>query len=136
MEQSGEWVMSADDLPSTLPGLGPKVHFEELEIQLRSSLGAEVERLGRESFIEMMHAQRERYEWFATQISPSISVEAHTRALIAGSRGPGATELALVSLSKSGDTTARAVLSTWQPPEHDLELSLFHQICLAEAFAD
>lgn len=134
MEQTGEWMMSADEFPSTLPGLGPTVEFEELEIRLEPGVSAEVERLGEDWFVEMMRAQRDRYRWFADKIKPMASVEAHAQALIRGARGPGAVELALVSLSLSDKTMARVVLNAWNPPEHDLELSLFHQICLAEAF--
>jgi hypothetical protein len=134
MEQTGELVMTADSFPNTLQGLGPTVEFEELELRLQPRLSAEVERRGEDWFIRMMRAQRERYEWFAARVSPMMSVDAHIQELVDNARGPGATELALVSLSVSGETMARAVLNAWQPPDHDLELSLFHQICLAEAF--
>lgn len=136
MERSRELTMNVDELPSTtLQGLGPKVDLEELEIRLQPKLCREVERLGEDWFLAMMHAQRERYEWFARRAGAEQSIDAHIQALLHGSRGPGATELALVSLSLSGETMARAVLNAWQPPEHDLELSVFHQICLAEAFS-
>ncbi|MGM0557210.1 MAG: hypothetical protein ACQEVA_12580 [Myxococcota bacterium] len=136
MGQTGELVITEDDLQSTLQGLGPTVEFEELELRLQPHLSGEVERRGEDWFVEIMRAQRERYEWFAAQVSPMISIEAHIQSLVDDSRGPGATELALVSLSISGETMARAVLNAWQPPEHDLELSLFHQICVAEAFRE
>ncbi len=136
MEQTGELLMNTTDSASTLPGLGPQVEFEELEIRLDPTVRAEVERRGQGWFVEMMHAQRERYAWFSSQVRAVDSVDAHVQTLVHDARGPGATELALVSLSVSGTTMARAVLNAWQPPEHDLELSLFHQICLAEAFSD
>ena len=134
MEQTGELVMNRNEAPGTIPGIGPKVDIGELELRLDVRLAEEIERYGEEWLIEMMHAQRERYEWFAGQVDPNISIEAHARTLMRGAQAPGAVEYALASLSRLDDSMARVSLNAWQPPEHDLELSLFHQICLAEAF--
>lgn len=119
----------------TLPGMGPRVSLDALKLHLPELLRSRVDHFEESWLVEIMNTQLDRYRWFARLVDPSQPLDRHAQILMGGASSPGALEAALVSLSVSDATVARAMLSAWQAPEHDLELAIFHQICLAEAFA-
>ena len=84
-------------------------------------------------YVERLHAQLERYDWFAGRIDRPRSVGTCLRALRARPRRPGQRELALVELSLHGTRMARAALESWSPPEGRSRLALFYEVCRVSA---
>ena len=136
MEQSHRKSPTIPPIEETLPGLGPKVEVDELEIRLDPKVIEHPDADSATFIIELMHAQRDRYDWFEGRIDAVAPVHELGKVLMGSAEGPGELEAALVSLSLSTDPMAAVVLQTWEPPEHDLHLALLHQICVAKCLLE
>mgnify|MGYP006305905647 CR=1 FL=1 len=82
-------------------------------------------------FVDIVQAQQDRYLWFWDQIDEPRSVEECRAVLYDRPEWPAAWERALVELSRWTTTSAKLTLEGWEPPAGNLELELFHKICLS-----
>lgn len=123
----------AEQHEQTLPGLGPQLGIDRLEPSEARGEGALRLTQDEMATLNVIRAQADRYDWFAERVCVQRPVEQLAAILLRAPSGPGLWEEALVALSLSHEETAAVLLDQWPPPEDDVEMCLFYQICVSRA---
>lgn len=117
------------EFTSTISGIGQWVGLIDTTLSMRDDYASEFE--GREdNFMEVVQVQLDRYGWFMERADDLRPIEECRQVLAERPDSPAAWEQALVELSLWACTKAELALEAWEPPPGDLEMELFHQICL------
>lgn len=117
--------LDTDGFDETISGLGTWTGLLPAARELREK----ADDLDHHDAVDFITRQNERFEWFAERIDRPRTYRRLRRILSNPPREPSAWERAMVELTLLGSTEARVFLETWEPPDQNLELDTFRQVC-------